>query len=132
MTSKADNISSFNERLSAQERTENARRAGQASGEARRRQVGLRDKIRLLMREPAKYGIFANSGLRTDDAIAAGIVMRALEGDEKCLARVLDVVGNVTDQEQDYALERQGITLEQRKNQDSMNDQIANLFSSGA
>ena len=127
MTKKVtDNISAYNESLTQDERRENARKAGQASGAARRQNIGLRDRIRLLMREPVQDGEYA--GMRTDEAIACGIVARALAGDEKCLARVLDVVANSTDAELDYTLERNAVALEKRKSQDFHDDQIDALL----
>ena len=126
MGKKVDNISAYNEGLTQAERTENARKAGQASGAARRQNIGLRDRIRLLMREPVQDGEYA--GMRTDEALACSLVSRALAGDEKCLARVLDVVANTNDAELDYTLDRNAIALEKRKAQDFQSDQIDELL----
>lgn len=76
-----DNISSYNNQCTPEERKENARIAGVASGEARRRKGFVRQRLKELLSDDAL------------DVILCRIMMQAGEGDIPSYRAIMDTLG---------------------------------------
>lgn len=88
-----------NEDLTPSERRESARRAGIASGKARREKKTFRDTLKLMMDEDAPEKIkaaFDKNGYDVTthrEAITAAILMGAMQGNPKMVDKALELLG---------------------------------------
>ena len=95
----SQNIGDYLASLSSEERIENARRAGVASGEARRRRRSHREALQELLRldvdDPAKADALVKLGLDPTflNAIGLATIGKAADGDVEAARFVRDTVG---------------------------------------
>lgn len=121
-----NNIEQYNDSLTSEERIENARRAGVASGEARRSRRSLREELELIL----------ESGDNQHD-IATALVAKAKEGNTKAFEIIRDTLGEKPANElklQELLVEReeartrvQAIDLERAEN-DLAKDKKFDIF----
>lgn len=94
----ADNLVR-NEARTPEERRENARKAGIASGEARRRKKSIKQGVIALMKEETPDQVkraFSRSGYdvaTNADAMVAAILTGAIRGNPRMIERVMEMIG---------------------------------------
>lgn len=98
-----NNIASYNQTLTAQQRKESARRAAKASAEARKQKRLWKESVENLMagtltaddagRIREKFGLDAETDLTQQDKVVAAIAERAQRGDKDCAQFLRDTVG---------------------------------------
>lgn len=101
MAGKKTPIEEYNEGLSAEQRSENARRAAIASGEARRAHRLFRDILKDILSAPLEtesdaYEALQRLGLknpRQEDAIMLAAAKKAADGDVESIRFIRDTVG---------------------------------------
>lgn len=76
-----------NEDRTPSERRENARKAGKASGEARRKKKAFRESLLMLLETENK------DGKNYQDAVVVGLVKRAASGDPRAIELMLEIIG---------------------------------------
>lgn len=72
---------------------EEASKGGKASGAARRERKTFREGLLLLLQEPLKDKAGQVTDKTTQDAIIAGLVKRAINGDTRAFEMIRDTVG---------------------------------------
>lgn len=82
-----------NEDRTPEERRENARKAGVASGAARRERRALKDSLLTLLGAPVQDENGEDSGLTMQEQVALGLVMRAAKGDPRAFEVIRDTIG---------------------------------------
>ena len=87
------------------ERRENARKAGKASGEARRRKKDMKERLQILLSMSIKdgkgadvekiksFGDLKNKNITVEDAILVAMIQKALKGDVQASNFVRDTSG---------------------------------------
>ena len=95
-----------NEDLTPEERRANARKAGIASGKARREKRRMKETLEILLSMPINDGVAAdvetiksiaglsNQNITVQDAILYAQILKAMEGDTKAAEYVRDTSGN--------------------------------------
>lgn len=82
-----------NEDRTPSQRRENARKAGKASAAKRAERKTFREGLLLLLNEPLKDKEGNVSDKTTQDAIIAGVVKRAINGDTRAFELIRDTIG---------------------------------------
>ena len=87
------------------QRRENARKAGKASGEARRRKKEMRERLEILLSMPIKdgkgatidkiksFGELKGKNITVEDAVLIAITQKALKGDIQASTFLRDTIG---------------------------------------
>ena len=78
---------------------EEASKGGKASAEARAARKTFRDGLLLLLQEPLKDKSGQTTDKTTQDAIIAGLVKRAINGDTRAFEMIRDTIGEKPVQE---------------------------------
>ena len=79
-----------NDQRTPSQRRENARKAGKASGEARRKRKAMREAFDILLSR--QYGSNGSDGV---EVLAAKVFQKALDGDMKAVTFIRDTVGEM-------------------------------------
>ena len=92
------NLRPFTSNQSREEAKKNGSKGGKASGKAKQERKTFREGLLLLLNEPIlKDG--KPSGKITQDAIIAGLVKRAINGDTRAFEMIRDTIGEKPVQE---------------------------------
>lgn len=86
-----------NENRTPSERRENARKAGKASGESRRKKKAFKDALILLLSENVKDKEGNPTGKTYQDAVISGLVKRSATGDPRAIDLLLRIIGETPD-----------------------------------
>lgn len=110
-----ENLKPMSERT-AEERRELTRRGGIASGQARREKKTIRQRLALLMEEPA-----AGENETNGDKVAAALMKKAAAGDLKAIRLIGEYMGEFT----------QRVELEQTIKDNPTREEIINALREG-
>lgn len=108
--------------LTPSERRENARKAGKASGEARRKRKSMRDKMKLLLSLPACDSDLAELealGIPTEDSdnemvILKGLFLKAASGDVAASKEIRNILGKDNSSEE-LTLKKKELALKEKQ-----------------
>ena len=125
------------EDLTPSERRENARKAGKASGQSRRRKRDLKNTLKVLLELPVSdnevYNALAKMGIAPENidnhtAIVVALMQEALSGNVKAFQEIRSLLGEDNDNER-LKLQQKEFKLKETKQDDGKSDgRIAELI----
>lgn len=125
------------EDLTPSERRENARKAGKASGQSRRRKRDLKNTLKVLLELPVSdnevYNALAKMGIAPENidnhtAIVVALMREALSGNVKAFQEIRSLLGEDNDNER-LKLQQKEFKLKETKQDDGKSDgRIAELI----
>jgi hypothetical protein len=126
------NLTPFTSEQNREEAAKNGRKGGVASGEARRRKKSMKESFEALFAMQAcdkykaafkKQGISIPDDLTNEQALVLSMTAKAIAGDARMAALVLDVMG----EKQSDVLKRKELELKEKQAMDTKNEALERL-----